>query len=173
MKSIKRFLPLLIVFLLVVSCSPQSPAVETQSPQEEGYPIQPGETGYPVYVPVVEGESGYPADAPTPFYEQGPEFSIDEPLQDGDTLVTGTGPAGVPIRLVSVSEVGLTLGETIIEQDGKFTFTLNEPLKSGHTIGIQLGDIAGTDLDPNDFLYSETYYERPLVGILFDLVVIQ
>jgi hypothetical protein len=40
-------------------------------------------------------------------------------------------------------------------------------------IGLQLGDIEGTNFEESDFLYSDTYYERPLIGILFDLVVVE
>lgn len=103
----------------------------------------------------------------------GPEFKIMEPVQNGDFTVRGTGPSDVPIILVNVSELGTTLGETIIDEDGNFQFDLEQPLQSGYSIGIQLGDISSTGFNENDFLYSDTYYERPLIGILFDLVSVK
>ncbi|HAF62986.1 MAG TPA: hypothetical protein DCK95_11780 [Anaerolineaceae bacterium] len=171
MKKNIAFLTLIIIFL-TIGCSSQQPTRDIQGVEDQDYPID-EETGYPVCVPRIEGETGYPISDATPNYPQGPEFNIEKPLHDGDQVVTGTGPAGVPIRLVNVSEVGLQLGETVITDNGTFTFELDEPLKYGHTIGIQLGDIEGTDLNQNDFLYSETYYERPLVGILFDIASVE
>lgn len=103
----------------------------------------------------------------------GPEFEINEPVRGGDFVVSGTGPSGVPIKLVNVSEVGTILGETIIDEYGTFRFELSQPLESGHSIGIQLGDITGTGLNESDFIYSDTYYERPLIGILFDMVSVK
>jgi hypothetical protein len=35
-----------------------------------------------------------------------------------------------------------------------------------------LGDIEGTEFVASDFLYSETYYERPMIGILFDMAIV-
>lgn len=126
-------------------------------------------TGYPV-----NSETGYPlVDNPSDEIPQGPEFSILGPVQAGDLIVTGSGPAEVPLRLVSVSEVGRMIAETVIDEDGVFTFTLDEPLEAGLTIGLMLGDLSGTDLNESDFLYSDTYYARPLIGILFDMVVVQ
>jgi hypothetical protein len=167
-KKYARFIPLIIIFLLMVSCT----AKQSTGTETEAYPVQ-GETAYPVTVPNIETQSGYPITKNTPEYKQGPEFHIDVPLKTGDMVVTGTGPADVPINLIDVSEVGFLLGETVIAEDGTFSFSLTEPLKTGHLIGIQLGDIEGTDLNEEDFLYSDTYYERPLVGILFDLVVVE
>jgi hypothetical protein len=69
--------------------------------------------------------------------------------------------------------MGTILGETIIDERGNFQFDLEQPLQSGHSIGIQLGDITGTELNESDFLYSDTYYERPFIGILFDMVSVK
>jgi hypothetical protein len=103
----------------------------------------------------------------------GPEFKINEPVRGDDLVVSGTGPSGVPIKLVNVSEVGTVLGETVIDEYGEFRFDLGQPVVSGHSIGIQLGDITGTGLNESDFIYSDTYYERPLIGILFDMVSVK
>lgn len=170
----KHLILIMIIFgLLFTGCTVENPTEEILEPGTESYPVQGEETAYPVEVFSTPIDEGYPIEESTPIYEQGPEFEISTPISGGDSVVTGTGPANVPIRLVDVTEIGFALDETVIESDGTFTFTLEEPLESGHTIGIQLGDIEGTDLDESDFLYSETYYERPLIGILFDLVVVE
>jgi hypothetical protein len=137
-----------------------TPTRPTESEIFPGYPVNP-ETGYPL------------VDNPSDETPQGPEFSISVPVQASDLTVTGSGPAEVPLRLVSVSEVGRVIAETVIAEDGVFTFNLDEPLEAGLTIGLMLGDLSGTDLNESDFLYSDTYYSRPLIGILFDMVVVQ
>ena len=131
-------------------------------------------SGYPVQTPEVKPETGYPiAENQSTDTPQGPEFSISVPVDEGALVVTGTGPAEVPLQLVSVSEVGRVLAETVIDGEGNFTFNLDEPLEAGMTIGLMLGDVSGTEFNENDFVYSDTYYARPLIGILFDMAVVQ
>jgi len=176
------------IFLALCGCGEKETmptAVEELAPSESdqtkeaGYPIseKPSdvESGYPSSTEQEDVESGYPsvAEPVQTDYTSGPEFDIDDPLTAGDTVVTGTGPTGVPINLVDASEVGLLLAETVIDADSTFTFELDAPLEQGHMIGIMLGDLTGTDLDENDFIYSDTYYARPLIGILFDMVLVE
>lgn len=104
---------------------------------------------------------------------RGPDFSINEPVKAGDLSVSGTGPVGVPIVLVDVSLVGEPIAYTTIGKDGIFIFNFDKPLPAGHSIGIQLGDITGTDFSPSEFQFNETYYERPLIGTIFDMVNIK
>jgi len=158
---------------LLSACTANQTAQEESSPDVDAYPASSDEEGYPVTEVIIKADEGYPVSEPDLGYEQGPEFHINLPLTAGDQSVTGTGPVGVPIILVDVSDGGIPLGETTINDDGTFTFTLDEPLQSGHMIGLQLGDVEGTGFEESDFLYSETYYERPLIGILFDLVTVE
>jgi hypothetical protein len=102
-----------------------------------------------------------------------PVFKINKPVKSNSLLVTGTGPSDVPILLVDVSEVGKELSKTVISEDGKFEFRLNTPLIANHTIGIMLGDLTGTNLNPEDYIRSDSYYDRPLIGILFDIVIVE
>ena len=138
----------------------------TRSDPNLSYPINPS-------YPVEDNSSSYPVNEHNPNYQPGPEFRIDEPVRENDTLVTGDGPAGVPIELIDLSEIDLVLGKTVITKNGDFTFELDKPLKGNHIIGIKLGDISRTDLNENDFIYSESYFDRPYVGIIFDLVIVQ
>jgi hypothetical protein len=177
--------PILVLLLLLIGCNTQETEETSTVQTPQTNPMQKENTTYPIIKPEVEIQNGYPVDAsekenetsyPTmenlSNFPKGPEFNINEPLSEGDTQVTGTGPADVPINLVDVSEMGLFIAETIINKDGTFIFSFQDPLEAGHSIGIQLGDIEGTDIDPNDLLYNENYYERPLIGILFDMVVV-
>ncbi|MEA3326181.1 MAG: hypothetical protein U9R53_02600 [Chloroflexota bacterium] len=173
MNTKQTILCLLIGLVFLVSCGSNEPIQDPPSSEPAAYPVQEGESSYPVAQTTTEEETGYPINEAETSYIQGPEFKIDEPVTEGDMIVTGIGPANVPIRLVDVSEVGLILSETLIEPDGVFEFSLEEPLVSSHSIGLQLGDIKDTEFNESDFLYSDSYYERPLIGVLFDLVVVE
>ena len=65
------------------------------------------------------------------------------------------------------------MGTTIIDKEGNFTFELNAPVISGHSIGLQLGDITNTEFNEADFYYNDSYYDRPIVGTLFDMVTVK
>lgn len=133
------------------------------------------ENGYPIdgAYPIENLMSAYPLFDDVDEYPQGPVFYINKPILEGVSIVTGTGPAGIPLRLINLTKIDQILGETIIDENGNFSFELDESLESGQTIGIKLGDISNTTLSEQDFLYNEYYYERPYVGILFDLTIVE
>ena len=154
------FMFIIVIFLIILTaCQGKEPtqamlesptAGDTNPTENTGYPVT-GDRPTPT-------DSGYPINEPTTSeYPLGPDFSIDQPAVGGDTVVTGNGPAGVPIILINVSEVGTILGETVIESDGTFTMELETPLKSNHTIGLQVGDLEGTEFNPEEFLYQESH----------------
>lgn len=109
----------------------------------------------------------------SPLGSSAPIFRLAQPIYEGATEVHGTGPAGVPIKLVDVTEMGKVLGETTISDDGNFEFHLPEPLQAGHSVGLKVGDLSGTPFDYDDFQRGSTYYDRPLVGILLDMAPIR
>lgn len=175
MKNFKNIvLPLLVLIALITAgCQSAGPTEQEIRETEAGYPA-------PETVPDMAGSypaDGYPAEPDIPIevpgYNRGPDFNILEPVVGGDMVVEGNGPTGVPINLIDFSTGGTLLGTTIIETDGTFKFELEQPLVSGNSIAIQLGDISGTDLNPDDFIYNENYYDRPYVGILFDMVIVE
>ena len=79
----------------------------------------------------------------------------------------------MPIRLVDVTEMGVVLATTVISDEGAFVFELADPLPAGHTIGLMIGDLSGTPFNAEDFRHGPTYYERPMVGTLVDMVSTQ
>lgn len=169
-----KFLILTIILLLflLVGCSREPQLQPEQQLEPDAYPVVNEEIGYPISDYVIRTEEGYPVGENISEFPQGPKFNIFTPVSEKDQFVRGSGPVGVPIKLVNVSEVGLVLSETVIESDGTFIFDLDDPLISGHVIGIQLGDISGTDFNEEDFLYSDSYFERPFVGLMFDMVTV-
>jgi len=174
MKRKYRLYILVLLLIFLVSCSGKKvPTQDTSTSETAVNPVKEVESGYPITQPEAEEDSGYPISENEPAYPQGPEFSFDTPVTTVDEFVTGTGPAGVPIKLIDVSEVGHVLSETLIDNEGLFKFILEEPLISGYTIGIQLGDLENTDLSESDFQSSDSYFESSLVGILFDMLVVE
>lgn len=173
MKIKSIILLLLICVFLLVGCAADEATQEVSSLETDAYPAADEEEGYPVTEVIVKADDSYPVSEAEADDDQGPEFHIDLPVSGGDQVVTGTGPAGVPIILVDVSEVASSLAEATIDEDGTFIFALEEPLETGHSIGLQLGDVEGTEFNESDFLYSDTYYERPLIGVLFDMATVE
>ena len=173
MKKKHGYILLLVTLIFLVSCGGKEPAQDSTSHDPAAYPVQEGESSYPINQPDTEEESGYPISEKESAYPQGPEFSFDTPVAAGDDFVTGIGPADVPIKLIDVSEVGLMLSETLIDNDGVFKFTLEEQLVSGHTIGIQLGDLENTEFSEGDFREGINLDDNRMVGILFDILVVE
>jgi len=175
----KIVLFLIITSLVVAGCAQRindQVPVETSAP-DIGIPLDTIttdiEVAYPPLINSANIESAYPIEENDVSYPQGPDFAIDEPVKKDDLVVTGAGPKHVPIMLVDVSEMGRLIGETVISEDGRFTIIIESPLKKSNFIGLQLGDLTGTDFNENDFVYNENYYVRPMIGILFDMVIVQ
>jgi hypothetical protein len=87
--------------------------------------------------------------------------------------VTGTGPAGVPIKLLDYTDGGATLAATTIGGDGKFTFDVAGKLKAKNKIVLKLGDLAGTNLKPENFISGPGYDDLAFIGVTFDSAEIQ
>lgn len=150
---------------LTSSTMPESTLV----PMESVYPSGNNSAGN-----LVNGTDAYPApinDNPQNL-KLGPEFKIERPVVAGTVIIKGKGPNGIPIKLIDVSNMGEELANTIIDESGNFVFNLSSPLNKNTTIAIQLGDVSGTKIDPSDFVYSPNYIDKPMIGILFDMVIV-
>ena len=150
---------MLICVFLLAGCTTGEAVEEASSLESEAYPASEEENENLVEDSRSINEDAYPSNGTSPGDGQGSEFQVDLPVSDGDQVITGTGPAGVPIILVKIPETDVILGETIVEEDGTFTFTLEEPFQSGHTAGLKLGNLDGTEFKESDFRYSDAYYE--------------
>ncbi len=103
-------------------------------------------------------------------------FRLDKPLQDGDTRVTGTGPAGVPIRLEDVTFTGRLIATGQVEEDGTFEIVLPQPLEARHRVGLTI-DVAGTPWTLEDFQSPDFNGDEalmvPQVGFYYDTAMVQ
>ncbi len=176
------FVTLILASLILAGCAGNTTS-PTSVPQETAQ-TAPGETvvattlpneGYPVpgeeYPPPPLELFPYPA--PTEELAQGPAFTINTPVRAADTQVTGTGPAGVPIRLIDIARSAQVLGETVINADGTFSIDVGNELIAGNRIALVLGDTSGTNVNPADFVRGENYEDIPLIGITFFQTVVQ
>lgn len=158
---------LLLTFIgtwLLAACG-QQPALSPNAAVNVTTPVA---MGYPA--PDAYPNPSYPSPAST---LQGPKFTINKPVKATDTQITGTGPAGVPIRLIDVTQAGEVIAITTIRDDGSFSFDVAGKLVAGHRVALTLGDTTGTTFNPVDFISGPGYQDFPLIGILFDSAYIE
>lgn len=103
-------------------------------------------------------------------------FQIDRPVKVGDTVVKGSGPAGIPIVIANVTTMGTILGGDVIGDDNRFSVDVT-PLEANTRIGLEIGDLTGTSYVWDQF-QTEPFKGSgalivPLVGYFQDTVVVQ
>lgn len=103
-------------------------------------------------------------------------FQLDRPLKAGAAMVTGGGPAGIPISIESVTTMGEVLGIGTIGSDNRFAITVS-PLTANVRIGIALGDLSGTN-HTNEEFNADAYkgddaLVMPMVGYYLDTALVQ
>jgi len=157
----KEFIIILLLALLLAACQEDKP--EASSPLAEPSSSPLAEPSSPIAPPTTE-----PAVAPTDM----PKLTLDQPLNAGMDMVTGSGPAGLPIRLYDVGITGEELGSVVIGQQGTFSIQLLSPLRSGQRIGLALGDLQGTPFKRQDFT-NQALIDLPIIGLLFADVTVQ
>ncbi len=166
-KNRSLLLPLIIAVLVVAvgisSCRGPEP---TDSPSP--LPIPSPEADSPIATPPEAVD-----DAPA---SQIVAFQLDKPLREGDTRVTGTGPAGAPIRLEDVTFAGRFIAAGQIDDDNTFELVLSEPLEAAHRVGLTV-DVAGTSWTIEDFQSPEFNgdgaLQVPQIGFYFDTAMVQ
>jgi hypothetical protein len=110
---------------------------------------------------------------------EGPAFSLNEPLIQNGTEVSGVGPEGIPIIIADVTLMGEILGRGQIGADETFSIAVDPPLIVNHRIGIML------DPQPMDFTYTQELLDAlealrgdnaitiPRVGEVYDAASVQ
>ncbi|HIP72901.1 MAG TPA: hypothetical protein EYH05_16095 [Anaerolineae bacterium] len=184
-KTFTSFFLILLSFL-IIGCSSTIPT-PTSSNKSDTPTLPPvnkatestGTIGYPGTV-VNESEvyPAYPATSeeketlPYPVKEEriddeSKRIAFDKPVVVDTTIVSGNGPANIAIRIVSVSNVGESLGSGIIDADGTFEITLSRQLESKEAIAIMLAD---NSLRP-DFLNAPGATDIPMLGFMLDMAI--
>jgi hypothetical protein len=92
-----------------------------------------------------------------------PPFIIDEPLYEGDTTVSGSGPAGVPIIIMDISLM-TAIAEGRIDEDGEFSIAVTPPLKAPNLVGIMFDETKSSPYTADQLPCGERCRDQPLVG---------
>jgi hypothetical protein len=106
----------------------------------------------------------------------GPPIVLNKPVVEGNTEVSGVGPAGLPILIVDVTFMREFVVETVIGADG--TFTAEVPaLPKDHRIGVTISNLEGTEWENVDLnakgFYGEEAMLVPMVGFFYDTAMVQ
>lgn len=169
----------------LVGCSNTEPGIVTPinepSTIEVPTTIEPAEPasdlGYPANV-VNEPQEAYPAipanessdiayPAPERIYDESKRFAFSKPVNVGATRVTGTGPINIPIQIISVSNIGETLGSGAIQDDGTFEILLSRELEPKEAIAIKLAN----DSTRSDFLDAPGATDIPMIGFILEMAI--
>jgi len=142
--------------------------------------VQTGDSPSTTSVSPVESPPATPSTAPpadgspvaTPEWEVSaapdlPKFQLSEPLIEGETVVTGKGPAGVPILVVDVSYMTV-IGEGRVDEEGEFSIDVEPPLAEYSMIGIMFDETKDSPYTEDELPCEERCRDQPLVGLLFD-----
>jgi hypothetical protein len=147
------------ILLVLVACTPPTGGpVEDNSPLQPSSPLSPSQDSSPLSTPSVVVP-----------------FRLEKPILEGDSTVSGTGPAGVPIIIADVTFMGEQLGAGVIDASGNFVVEVPE-LGKNHMVGIMLGNLTGTQWEPEDF-YAEGFMSDDAmsvaqVGLFYDTAIV-
>jgi hypothetical protein len=99
-------------------------------------------------------------------------LKLNRPIGEGDTAVSGTGPANIPIIIADVTLFGEILGEGKVNADGTFSVTLLKAMEKGHWIGLTIGELKDTEWAGQDFSNEGFFGTQPQlipnVGFFYD-----
>ena len=93
------------------------------------------------------------------------EFQLDGPLMAGETQVSGTGVAGVPIIIMDVSRM-TEIGSGTVDSDNRFSITASEPLVAYSIIGVMVDATRPSPYAAEQLPCGETCRDQPHVGLL-------
>jgi len=163
---------LIMVVMILTACTSSNPDV-VSTPTAMSIPTV---LAYPGAYPLPPPPTANSNDPyPLPSYRdlpEGPRFTIDQPVRLSSGRITGSGPAGVPIRIVNITRGAIDIATTTIGADGTFNAPLVDTFV-GDRVAIMLGDLTGTSFDRNQFLRGPSYEDWPLIGILFASAIVE
>lgn len=175
----------ILLSLLLLSCAGNSAGeTPTQQPATPMPTITPSSYPGPSASPVSSdnGTNSYPAPQditpstsqeayPSQTTSDGILLALDKPIKEETTTVTGEGPAGLPITIINITQMGESLGSGVINEEGKFSVTVS-PLAVGTRIGLQ-ADVAALGLNQDDIKLGSEARNVPLVGFFFDTALVE
>jgi hypothetical protein len=76
------------------------------------------------------------------------------------------------VRVVNMTRNAEELGRGVIGPDGSFSIAVSS-LPAGDRVGLMIGDLTGTDLDPLQFLRGPGYEDIPQLGTFFAQALVE
>jgi hypothetical protein len=160
-------------------------SVPTPAGPAQHYPAPASEDSYPPpdsnwIGPAIGSQAGEDQAYPGPDRElttDGVRFTIDRPLQAGQTTVTGSAPENTYLALSDLTYAGLILGEGQSDSMGHFSITVT-PLIEGNRVGLTVSAAQGgqsmVEFAQEYYPFrGEGYIEVPNIGIFFDSVLVE
>jgi hypothetical protein len=152
-RSFSSIFILLPIIFLLAACSPVDDDLTPTDNPATVAPLVTEDVGgdpYPaatIFIPPPPDYPGPQQGYPAPTFGYPAPIELDESkrvtitsAEIDDVIVRGTGPAGTPIKVISVSHVGSELGFGTIDPDGNFEIAVTSPLEANTLIGIMLSD---------------------------------
>ncbi len=134
-------------------------------PSEAGYPAPDQSQPYPA--PNISEPGNEPYPPPSPFVDESKRTSLKQPIKVGQQTLNGSGPAGTPIKVVSINYAGEELGFATIDQEGFFEIALSRPVEQQEVLGLLLAD---DGLRPQ--FEDAPGTDMPMIGFVLDQVVV-
>lgn len=165
---------ILLVGIILSACGPANTEQTTNTTPNSSYPDANSTTAtvpssYPSAGQENQSSDSYPV--PQVTFDESRRFTFTTPIKAGDTQVSGTGPANIPIKVVNVGYLGELLGSGQTDANGNFVIELSNPLNGQDTIAIQLNDASlESDFRSNP---GPGYTDFPMVGLLLATAIVQ
>jgi hypothetical protein len=168
MKKYSLFVFLFVLSLLMIACSGTAGSSGDQATMEQKDSSSPAVSSNDAY-PAPEGEQSNP-NLNNPFGSI--SFKLN-PISEGDTILTGEGPAGIFLEAFDVT-FNHSIGSGVIQDNNKFEIQLAEPIVAGRLIGIMYG----AERDPETWmdlwaLRGTGARSVPNIGYFFDSQISQ
>ena len=171
MPVIRQFLIFVLIVFVMVGCGGDAPETEERVPGEGEAPtmVTPGTYPEPQQSETYPGPQSESYPAPEAL---SPEFTIDRPVTEANTQVTGTGPAGAQIELINLTRDNDFIGQTTINNDGTFVIDTDGKLIAKNEIALILANTADTDTT-SEGLDDNPAYQQIAAGIVVATAIVQ
>lgn len=159
--TLKRLIACLIVGLFLTNCNAGNEAIVNGTSEIPDTVLE-----SPISQ-TAASESPLPTPTMTPRSAVTESFTLNQPIKVGDTAVSGTGPANVPIMIYEVANTADLLGRVTIPENGEFLITFERPLQTSERVGVVLDKeaLANSPFEYEDFR-EIAELEVPVYGLI-------
>ncbi|MEM7031982.1 MAG: hypothetical protein AAF629_20685 [Chloroflexota bacterium] len=161
---------LLIALTLLSACGSDDEVSTTATPQ-----VAQGTLNSPVASNLTTSTNSSPVNGPAAGLVETP-FQLVKPIKEGDTVIRGSGPPNIPIRILDITFMGQSITNGIIDSQGQFELPV-PPLAKGHWVGVTVGDLSGSGYAIEDFqkpgFNGNEATVVPQIGFFYDTYTVE